>query len=93
MEDCLTDEEKHRNFDRLLEVQNEISREKNDEYLGKIEKVLVEGESKTNPMYLCGRTDGGKIVNFKGEKTLVGKIIDIKITKTQTWSLSGEIYK
>lgn len=92
MADCLTDEEKHKNFDRLLEVQNEISKEKNDEYLGKIEKVLVEGESKTNPMYLCGRTDGGKIVNFKGDKTMVGEIIDVKITKTQTWSLSGEIY-
>ena len=91
MEDCLTDEEKHKNFDRLLEVQNEISKEKNEEYLGKTEKVLVEGESKTNPEYLCGRTDGGKIVNFKGDKDMIGKIIDIKITKTQTWSLGGEV--
>jgi tRNA-2-methylthio-N6-dimethylallyladenosine synthase len=91
MEDCLTDEEKHKNFDRLLQVQNEISKEKNDEYLGKTKKVLVEGESKTNPEYLCGRTDGGKIVNFKGDKDMIGKIIDIKITKTQTWSLGGEV--
>ncbi len=93
MEDCLTDEEKHKNFDRLLEVQNQISKEKNDEYLGKIEKVLVEGESKTNPDTLSGRTDGGKIVNFKGDTSLIGKIIDVKITKTQTWSLSGEMEK
>ncbi|MBR2917016.1 MAG: tRNA (N6-isopentenyl adenosine(37)-C2)-methylthiotransferase MiaB [Clostridia bacterium] len=93
MEDCLTDEEKHKNFDRLLEVQNQISKEKNDEYLGKIEKVLVEGESKTNPEFLSGRTDGGKIVNFKGDASLVGEIIDVKITKTQTWSLSGEMEK
>ncbi|MBQ2890492.1 MAG: tRNA (N6-isopentenyl adenosine(37)-C2)-methylthiotransferase MiaB [Clostridia bacterium] len=93
MEDCLTDEEKHKNFDRLLEVQNQISKEKNDEYLGKIEKILVEGESKTNPDTLSGRTDGGKIVNFKGDASLIGKIIDVKITKTQTWSLSGEMEK
>lgn len=90
MEDCLSDEEKHRNFDELLRVQNEISKEKNDAYMGKIEKVLVEGESKTNPDYMCGRTDGGKIVNFKGTKDDIGKILDIKITKTQTWSLGGE---
>lgn len=93
MEDCLTDEEKHKNFDRLLEVQNQISKEKNDEYLGRVEKVLVEGESKTNPDTLSGRTDGGKIVNFKGDASLIGKIIDVKITKTQTWSLSGEMEK
>ncbi len=93
MEDCLTDEEKHKNFDRLLEVQNQISKEKNDEYLGKTEKVLVEGESKTNPDTLSGRTEGGKIVNFKGDTSLIGKIIDVKITKTQTWSLSGEMEK
>lgn len=91
MEDCLTDEEKHKNFDRLLEVQNRISKEKNDEYLGRTEKVLVEGESKTNPEYMSGRTDGGKIVNFKGNADMIGKIIDVKITKTQTWSLSGEV--
>ena len=93
MPDCLTEEEKHKNFDRLLEVQNEISKEKNDEYLGTVQKVLVEGESKTNPDTLSGRTDGGKIVNFKGDKSLVGEIIDVKITKTQTWSLSGEMEK
>lgn len=90
MEDCLSDEEKHKNFDKLLEVQNRISKEKNDEYLGKTEKVLVEGESKNNPEYMCGRTEGGKVVNFKGDKEDIGKILDIKITKTQTWSLSGE---
>lgn len=91
MEDCLTDEEKHRNFDEMLKVQNEISKRKNDAYSGRIEKVLVEGESKTNPEYLSGRTDGGKIVNFKGDKGLVGKIVDVKITRAQTWSLSGEL--
>lgn len=91
MEDCLTDEEKHRNFDRLLEVQNRISKEKNDEYLGKIEKVLVEDKSKTNPEFMSGRTNGGKIVNFKGNTDMIGKILDIRITKTQTWSLGGEI--
>ncbi len=91
MEDCLSNEEKHRNFDELLEVQNEISKEKNDAYMGTIQKVLVEGESKTNPEIMCGRTDGGKVVNFKGDKSQIGEILDIKITKTQTWSLGGEI--
>ncbi len=91
MEDCLTDEEKHRNFDRMVAFQNEISKKKNDEYFGRTEKVLVEGPSKTNPEFLCGRTDGGKIVNFRGRENTVGKIVDVKITEIKTWSLIGEI--
>lgn len=91
MEDCLTDEEKHRNFERMVEFQNVISKKKNDAYLGKHEKVLVEGLSKTNTEFLSGRTDGGKIVNFRGTENLVGKIVDIRITEVKTWSLLGEL--
>lgn len=91
MEDCLTDEEKHRNFDRMLEVQNEISKRKNDAYFGRVEKVLVESLSKTNEEFLSGRTDGGKIVNFKGDRSLIGSMVNVKITETKTWSLLGEI--
>lgn len=91
MEDCLTDEEKHRNFERMVAFQNEISKEKNDEYYGKTQRVLVEGPSKTNPEFMCGRTDGGKIVNFRGKEELAGKLVDVKITEVKTWSLIGEI--
>jgi tRNA-2-methylthio-N6-dimethylallyladenosine synthase len=91
MEDVLTAEEKKKNFNRLLEVQNRISKEINDTYENKEFEILVEGESKTDSTFLTGRTEGGKIVNFKGDKNLVGKIIKIKVTKAQTWSLFGEI--
>ena len=91
MEDCLTEEEKHRNFDRMLEVQNEISKRKNDMYEGTVQRVLVEGQSKNNEETLTGRTEGGKVVNFAGSATLVGEMVDVKITSSQTWSLFGEI--
>ncbi len=91
MEDCLTDEEKHKNFDRMLSVQNEISKRKNDAYVGTVQKILVEGVSKTNANTLTGRTEGGKVVNFEGASELVGQMVDVKITNSQTWSLFGEI--
>lgn len=91
MPDCLTDEEKHANFDRMIELQNIISKEKNDLYMGKIEEVLVEGASKTNSDFMSGRTSGGKIVNFRGSESLLGKLVNIKITETKTWSLGGEL--
>ena len=89
MPDCLTDEEKHKNFDKMIELQNIISKEKNELYADKIEEILVEGKSKTNPEFMSGRTSGGKIVNFKGDETLLGELVKVKITETKTWSLGG----
>ncbi|MBR7164305.1 MAG: tRNA (N6-isopentenyl adenosine(37)-C2)-methylthiotransferase MiaB [Clostridia bacterium] len=92
MEDAISDSEKHENFDRLLEVQNRISREINDACFGKTFELLVEGESKTDENMLTGRTPGGKIVNFpKEDGIFVGDYIHVTVTKTNTWSLLGEI--
>ena len=92
MEDAISDEEKHENFDRLLEVQNQISREINDACFGKTYELLVEGESKTDENMLTGRTPGGKIVNFSKEDGVkTGDYVTVTITKTNTWSLLGEI--
>lgn len=91
MDFVLTNEEIHKNFDRLLEVQNAISKKKNEAYVGKTYSVLVDGTSKNNEKMLSGRTDTGKIVNFKGDKSLAGKYVDVKITEAHTWSLNGKI--
>ncbi len=88
---ALTDDEIHKNFNTLLEVQNEISKRKNDAYVGRICEVLVDGVSKNNDEMLSGRTDTAKIVNFKGDKTLKGKYVKVKITEAHTWSLNGEL--
>jgi len=90
-------------FDKLLLVQNEISKEINDKLLGTVVEVLVEGKSKNNELYYTGRTRTNKIVNFKWNDKLVdklmdklmdkliGKLIKVKINKTMTWSLEGEV--
>ena len=91
MPDVMDEAQKHQNFEAMLAVQNEISRRKNDAYLGRTETVLVEGLSKNNQETLTGRTEGGKVVNFPGTKEQIGQMVKVKITKTQTWSLFGEI--
>ena len=101
-EDQIPEEIKHERFNRLVDAVNTISEKKNAAYLGRSEKVFVEGASKNNPFALSGRTDGFKLVNFpipkdEGGKHLcspeeiIGKIIDVKITGTKTFSLEGEI--
>ncbi|MDD6307916.1 MAG: tRNA (N6-isopentenyl adenosine(37)-C2)-methylthiotransferase MiaB [Clostridia bacterium] len=91
MADVLTAEEKKRNFDQLLQVQNQISKEKNLQLADKILPVLVEGRSKTDATMMTGRTDGGKIVHFKGDDGLCGRIVDVQIQTPKTWNLQGEI--
>lgn len=87
----LTDEEIHKNFDKMLEVHNEISKRKNMAYVGRTEKILVDGESKTDKNMLTGRCDSAKIVNFKGDKSLIGQYVNVKITEARIWSLMGEL--
>lgn len=91
MDFVLSEDEIHKNFDELLRVQNEISKRKNDAYVGRIEEVLVDGASKTDENVLSGRCDSSKIVNFKGDKSLVGKYVKVRITESHTWSLNGVI--
>ena len=87
----LSDEEIHNNFNRLLDVQNEISKRKNEEYVGRVEEVLVEGRSAKGDSILEGRCESSKIVNFKGDESLIGTYVKVKVTEAMTWSLNGEL--
>ncbi|MDA6130819.1 TRAM domain-containing protein, partial [Escherichia coli] len=72
-------------------VVNELSAEAMKKYKGQTVEVLVEGESKNNPEILAGYTRKNKLVNFKGPKTAIGKIVNVKVTDAKTWSLNGEM--
>ena len=89
----LSDEQIHENFNKLLAVQNEISKRKNDAYVGRIERVLVDGVSKNNSDMLSGRCESSKIVNFKGDPSMIGKYVDVEITEAHTWSLNGILFE
>lgn len=91
MENQIDEKEKHKNFNKLIEVQNEISRDINEGYRGNIYEVLVDGPSKTNKDIMTGRTRTGKIVNFKGNDTKIGDLVQVRITDIFSWSLNGEL--
>lgn len=81
---------KHKRFDRLKALYEDILAENNKEYIGTVQRILVEGYSKTNEEFLTGRTDTNKVVIFKGDSKLIGKIIDIEIVSEHMWYLKGE---
>ena len=82
---------KKERFNRLKELADKITEEENIKYVGTIQKVLVEGTSKTNNEILTGRTKTYKVVNFSGDKSLIGKEVDVRIVSQHVWYLKGEI--
>ncbi|NSW89960.1 MAG: tRNA (N6-isopentenyl adenosine(37)-C2)-methylthiotransferase MiaB [Firmicutes bacterium] len=82
---------KKKRFDLLVEIQNRISRKINNSLVNQTVEILVEGPSKTNQEMYTGRTRTNKIVNFSGNKALVGNIVKVKINKALTWYLEGEV--
>ena len=93
MPDVLTKEEKQRNFEQLLEVQNRISKEINDTYVGRRLRVLV-GEEENDRSYnneytKQSRTEGFKLVYLRGAEGLEGQFVDAVIEKSSTWALFG----
>jgi len=99
-EDQIPEEVKHERFGRLVEAVDRISAEKNREYLGTVQKVMIEGPSKNDKSALSGRTDGFKLVNFRlpegcgmDPDRLGGETVDISITDAKTFSLFGELLK
>ena len=88
MEDPTPKEEKSRRFDKLCNVQNEISIKIHEDYVGKTLRCLVDGKDKD---LLTARTEGGRLVRFQGDEALIGSYQMIKITGSTTWSLVGEM--
>ena len=91
MENQVPDEVKHERFDRLKKLAESQIAGNNQKYVNTIQKVLVEGKSKTNETMLTGRTETNKVVNFEGTDDMIGKIINLKIVSEHMWYLKGEV--
>jgi len=59
--------------------------------VGSTQRILVEGVSKKNQAILAGRTENNRIVNFQGDKHLIGQFVNVNITNAKPHSLNGEI--
>ena len=88
MEDPTPKEEKSRRFDKLCNVQNEISVQIHENYVGKRMRCLVDGKDKE---LLTARTEGGRLVRFAGCEELIGTYQTLTITGATTWSLLGKL--
>ena len=87
MDDPTPKAEKNRRFDRLCDVQNRISQEIHQAYVGRTMRVLVDGK---DGALLTARTEGGRLVRMSGDESLIGQFTMARITGCTTWSLTGE---
>ena len=78
-------------FDRLCQVQNEISARRHAAYVGKTLRVLVDGETDDSRWPLSGRTAGGRLVHLVGDRSAIGTYRHVTVTDSNTWALFGEL--
>lgn len=92
-ENKITHNDAKERLKRLNEVVNKAYLKGSKRFDGKTVKVLVDGFSKKKEGVLAGYSEHNKLVNFSGDESLIGKIVDVKITKAMTWFLLGEYVK
>ena len=89
--DSIPKDLKQKRLKMLLDLNKKHITEHNLQLLDKEEVVIVEGQSKKNPKELFGRTSGNKIINFPGEISQIGQLVNVKINQLKTYTLSGFI--
>ena len=82
------DEVKHERLERLVELVQRVAAERNAERIGRIEEVLVEGPSRTDPSLRRGRTRRNTTVNFTGSAH-VGELAEVLIDGATSTTLRG----
>lgn len=91
MPDPISREEKGRWFDELLAVQQGIGFDAYKVYEGRKMRILCEGLGRTADGLLTGKSRQNIIVDFKGDKGLIGQFVDVEIKKALNWALVGEL--
>jgi tRNA-2-methylthio-N6-dimethylallyladenosine synthase len=78
----------HERLERLVDVVQRIGAEQNARRVGRVEEVLVEGPSRTNPALRRGRTRRNTMVNFLGAAS-AGSLVDVLIEGSSSTTLRG----
>ena len=91
MDDNVDYKTKSTRFQELVKHLEVHIEEYTKKMVGQEYDILVDGVSKNDPSMFSGYTEQNKIVHFKGNETMVGKIVRVKIIDSHTYSLIGEL--
>ncbi|HLP16606.1 MAG TPA: tRNA (N6-isopentenyl adenosine(37)-C2)-methylthiotransferase MiaB [Bacteroidota bacterium] len=93
MGDDVTEEEKTRRLNDIIELQNTVASEINAGLIGQTLEVLVEKESTKSTEEWMGRTDNNKYVVFPKSTAVIGEMVQVKIHKTNSATLIGTLVR
>jgi tRNA-2-methylthio-N6-dimethylallyladenosine synthase len=88
MPDQVPDDVKRERIERLVNLVQHVATARNQERIGRVEEVLVEGPSRTEPSLLRGRTRRNTTVNFHGTAP-PGALVDVRIEAATSTTLRG----
>jgi tRNA-2-methylthio-N6-dimethylallyladenosine synthase len=86
--DQVPEEVKRERIERLIELTQRVAHERNRGRVGRVEEVLVEGPSRTDPALLRGRTRRNTTVNFRG-RAEAGELVDVRVEEATSTTLKG----
>lgn len=84
-------EEKKQRLQLLQARLNQQARALSQAMVGTTQPVLVQGPSRKDPAELAGRVENNRVVNFAAPRTLIGALVNVKITQALPNSLRGEL--
>ncbi len=91
MVDDIPEQEKIRRLNEIIELQTNLSLENNRRDVGKEFEVLIEGESKRDKEYLCGRTSQNKMAVFPGKGYKAGDYVKVYVDDCSAATLIAHI--
>jgi tRNA-2-methylthio-N6-dimethylallyladenosine synthase len=92
MDDNVPEDEKKRHLTELIQVQNRISLEKNQAYIGSVTEVLAEGPSERNPEVWAGRNSQNKLIHFRPSPGLkAGAFARVKVNAVTTFTMEADL--
>lgn len=91
--DTVSEEEKVRRLEAIISLQNSISIEINQAYIGRVESVLIQGDARKGEGMAIGKTDGFKTVVFPREDFSDNTFANVEITQSTLRTLTGRIVR
>src|SRR5690554_3122842 len=90
MEDNVPEEVKSRRLQEIIDLQLELSQKSNEQDVGKVFEVLVEGFSKRSREQLFGRNEQNKVIVFDKKDHRIGQFVKVKVNSFTSATLFGE---
>ncbi len=84
------DDVKHRRLEELVDVVQRVAASRSADRVGRVEEVLVERPSRTDPSLMSGRTRRNTTVNFVGSAA-PGELVDVLVEGSTSTTLSGRV--